>query len=79
MNTILTWHDIAIRLILTIIAAGIIGIDRDQRELAFPSLTCATNRESLALRNFGQGSGFGEALNTAGARATIRFGFLAAH
>lgn len=31
MGTTLTWHEVAIRLILTIIAAGVIGIDRDQR------------------------------------------------
>ncbi|MGB9069740.1 MAG: MgtC/SapB family protein [Candidatus Acidiferrales bacterium] len=31
MNTLFTWHDIVIRLALTIVAAGAIGFDRDQR------------------------------------------------
>jgi putative Mg2+ transporter-C (MgtC) family protein len=31
MNTLFTWHDIVIRLLLTIVAAGAIGFDRDQR------------------------------------------------
>jgi len=31
MNTLFTWHDILIRLLLTIVAAGAIGFDRDQR------------------------------------------------
>ena len=31
MPTVLTWHDVAIRLLLTLVAAGIIGFDRDER------------------------------------------------
>src|ERR1700733_13576260 len=31
MNTLFTWHDILIRLLLTMVAAGGIGFDRDQR------------------------------------------------
>src|ERR1700728_2673332 len=31
MNTFFTWHDIVIRLLLTMVAAGAIGFDRDQR------------------------------------------------
>ncbi len=31
MHTSFTWHDIVIRLVLTSIAAGAIGFDRDQR------------------------------------------------
>jgi putative Mg2+ transporter-C (MgtC) family protein len=31
MNTLFTWHDIVVRLLLTIVAAGAIGIDRDWR------------------------------------------------
>jgi putative Mg2+ transporter-C (MgtC) family protein len=31
MNTVFTWHDIVIRLLLTMVAAGAIGFDRDQR------------------------------------------------
>ena len=31
MNTLFTWHDIVIRLLLTMVAAGAVGFDRDQR------------------------------------------------
>ncbi|HEX4075870.1 MAG TPA: MgtC/SapB family protein [Candidatus Acidoferrales bacterium] len=31
MPTTLTWHDIALRLLLTVLAAGAIGFDRDER------------------------------------------------
>lgn len=31
MPTTLTWHEVALRLLLTVLAAGIIGFDRDER------------------------------------------------
>jgi len=31
MSTILTWHEIALRLLLTFLAAGVIGFNRDER------------------------------------------------
>jgi putative Mg2+ transporter-C (MgtC) family protein len=31
MPTILTWHDIGLRLLLTVVSSGIVGLDRDER------------------------------------------------